>query len=130
MAREWAAKHFVFAAVTLVIGLVIGGLGPRAEVRSLRARLDDVESQPRARAVGRELANVFRGRPWEGEAPSPSSASPTPSNPRGPTDPGDDEPEAIIADDAALVENIDRMKEAMEIRRTQAIAALREQAEA
>ena len=43
MAREWGARHFVLAAVTLVVGLVIGGLGPRAEVRSLRARLEQLE---------------------------------------------------------------------------------------
>lgn len=136
MAREWAAKHFVLAAVTLVVGLVIGGLGPRAEVRSLRAQLEEIGDAPRGRVGSRDIASIFRGRPWEGAAadPAPSPGSDTEREPRAdrqdPPDatPGEAGAEPVV--DGSFDENADRMKEAMELRRTQAIAALREQAEA
>ena len=136
MAREWAAKHFVLAAVTLVVGLVIGGLGPRAEVRSLRAQLEEIGDAPRGRGVGRDIASMFRGRPWEGSVPEdpPLAEDGTERKPRpkqaDPADPEAEDAEGEPIVDGTFDENAARMKEAMEIRRAQAIAALREQADA
>lgn len=114
---EWRAKHLLGAAGALVVGLAVGGLGPRAEIRSLRARLAAAEEQaPPERDVGREIAQVFQGRPWEPpETPPPA--------PDAPADPPPAEP-------AGPVESLDAVRDAMDIRRTQARAALQQQADA
>lgn len=143
MAGEFGAKPLMAAAVALVVGLAIGGLGPRSQVRGLQEQLTAAQEKVCDRAVGREIANVFRGRPWEGDAAPPSAeaedGAPAPDRPpRMKRQQGlqvrvdddgatvDDGGDAIVAGDPE--EQVAWAKEAMELRRAQALAALREQA--
>jgi hypothetical protein len=135
MRDGWAAKHLVLAAVALVFGLVIGGLGPRSEVRALQARVDELEAKP-CRG-GAEVTSLFRGRMWEND-----QTAPPPEEPVAPAPPSRPEPAEVVAapsepsaapSGASTPPNVDgeaaeQIKEGLQIRRAQAIAALREQA--
>ena len=128
-----SAFSLVAAAFALLLGLVIGGFGPRREARELREALDrqpEAECEDRGQ-VSREIASVFRGRPIEDRMPSGTSDVPDAADEgqersedgtRGrrdaARDAGDepDDPE----------ESLRLAKEAMELRRTQARAALEE----
>ncbi|MEQ1500800.1 MAG: hypothetical protein ABMB14_01150 [Myxococcota bacterium] len=136
MTRDGLAKQLVLAAVMVVVGLVIGGIGPRSEVRSLRARLDELEHRPCQNTTGRDLAGLFRGRPWDGgAAPEAAPDEPTDAPPDAPvvvvpTDPDGARPGDAPPGEAAgpSPDELDAIRDAMELRRTQALAALREQA--
>src|SRR5688572_1367528 len=78
MAAEWRAKHLLGAAVALVIGLAVGGLGPRSEARGLREQLAVARDRECEREVGREIATVFQGRPWEPAPPPDPPPDPLP----------------------------------------------------
>jgi hypothetical protein len=133
--RDWKGKHVFAAAIALVVGLVVGGIGPRAEVRSLQARVAELEDRGgRSRNVGRQIfGEVFRPR-VEAQAPPADATAPDPvpedpdqaevRRPSGREDPDVDEPAAA----ESRAEGAQRMKDALELRRTQARAALREQA--
>jgi hypothetical protein len=140
------AVHVVVAVIALVVGIAVGGLGPRAEVRALRAQLDEA-GDCAGGAVGSEIANVFRGRPWEeGEGTSgrrvipandgahpPDAGPPLDSDtPKGEPDPegfrvnwssGDGEDQPANPEEAMKL-----AREAMELRYAQARAALLEDA--
>jgi hypothetical protein len=134
-----SAKHLLLAAVALVFGLVIGGLGPRSEVRALQARVDELEAAPRR--GGAQVTSLFRGRMWENEAsgspaPEPSADVVAPS-PEPAAEPSDAEPPSQVPSsppsgpgDAPPLDDhaAEQIKEGLQIRRAQAIAALREQA--
>lgn len=129
--RDWGAKHLIAAALMLVVGLIAGGVGPRAEVRELRDQVKALEERPCAKGSGRQIANVFGGRPW-GSTPSESSKE----NPRDQEpdaeEPKDRDVEVKIGNgkdlDEPSDEDIGLVKDALALRRTQAMAALREQA--
>ncbi len=120
----------VFAALALVAGLVIGGLGPRQEARRLRETLEAAPAPADCAGdraeVSRQIAQVFRGRPLEDRLPGVGGAS------GGAADPGgaaSDDGAALGGDamDAALEdpeEAIRLAKQAMELRRAQARQAL------
>lgn len=139
---DWGPAQLALAAVALVIGLGIGGLGPRAEVRDLRARLTELEARPCEEGQGR-MARLFGGS-WPTRAPSESADTPTapsddvavdgPAQPE-PPDPAPPEGTAPGSDDGATAPNVDpersgteEMLDLLDVRRAQAVAALRQQA--
>lgn len=100
-------RHVLVAAVALAVGLVLGGLQPRADVRRLEARVaEQRECRP---LLGSEL---FR------------AMGPPPAAPPGPADPAAPEPDrASQADDLAEGRTL------LAARRAQARAALIEGAD-
>jgi hypothetical protein len=127
--RDWGAKHLILAVLMLVVGLVAGGVGPRAEVRSLRDQISELEERPCAQGTGRQIAQVFGGRAWEAPRPQPGKDEGK-TEPAG-DDAENDEPEVHFEageGEEMGPENLDLMKEALVLRRSQALAALREQA--
>ena len=132
MAGDWGAKHLLLAAVALVCGLALGGLAPRSEIRGLRGQLaEQGDRGERRRDVGRELATVFRGRPWEGdEGGEGAPAAAVAETPTAPPPPDGESDEVFDAPDEVPEEGLDAMRDAMELRSTQARAALAQQAEA
>jgi hypothetical protein len=126
------AQTLLVGAVLLVVGLVLGGLGPRQEARQLRVALaaaEDVECVDRA-AVTRQIAGVFQGRPLDAQLPEGAA----------PDGDGEDAPgERVIvvggdgggapdteAEPQDPEEAVRVAKQAMELRRAQARAALAE----
>ena len=133
MAVEFGPRHFLLAGFAVVVGLVVGGLGPRSELRDLRERVAEAEAHACDRPMGTDIARVFRGRPWEPPADDTPSDDGVAAAPPVPPEPGG-HVEITIGDDddqdAPPDESMDAMRDAMELRRTQAVAALREQASA
>ena len=141
MASE-LAKIVVAAGVSLVVGLAIGGVGPRAEVRALRTRLDamqEVDCGPSD--LPAELAGVLQGRPWQDErSPSPAPDAPVAPAPAPAPAPelGDDDPVVLgeeveemaptAAGQEGMADELDAAREAIGIRNRQAWRALDEQA--
>lgn len=133
MARKIGAGHVIVAALGIVAGLALGGLAPRGESRTLRARIAELEDQEcSSPSLGRDVASVFRGRPWE------PPAAPEPDLDVYEGDPDDDEAEPGLrvqvgdGDPGGASpppeESLELMRTAMEARRAQARQALREQA--
>lgn len=85
--RSWVPA-LLAGAVALVVGLVLGGLGPRSEVRELRDKVFDLERQAARRAplLGSELTDILTrstalserragvAAPSEGGPPDPAVA--------------------------------------------------------
>jgi hypothetical protein len=125
----------VMAVGALLVGLVVGGLGPRAQVRALEKQLAEAEECPTS-TMGTELANVFRGRPWDGDRPPPAPApvpDPVPEAPEPEPeeeggfqitfgDDGGEDPESMTKED--IDQQLVLAREAMELRYAQAREAL------
>jgi len=125
-------RFVAVGVVALLVGVVLGGLGPRAKLRALEG--DGVAAEKCERSsVGRQLASAFRGRPWEARGdrepearvePEPA-AEPTPE-PDAPVEPFRLE----IGDEAPAPEDVEEgmemMRDAMRLRQSQARAALEE----
>lgn len=138
------AVQILVAVFALVLGLVIGGIGPRAQVRSLEQQLAEANECPTS-TMGSEIANVFRGRPWEDEqrprrrvrkieTPDPK---PVAESAEAGEEPKDDEGgirfefgdgEKTMTPDE-LEANLDLAREALEIRYAQAREALLQDAD-
>lgn len=113
--------HAALAAAALLLGLILGGLGPRAELRAVRTAAP-AASAPRN--AGAQVARLFQGRPVSASA----GRDPVPS-PRDDTDPGaapsgDTDPPRPMSP-----ENLDTLRSAMAIRLAGARAALAEDAD-
>ena len=134
MNERFGPRQLVLIGIAVAVGLVLGGLGPRSEVRALREEIAERGDANCDRQVGREIASVFQGRPWEpSDGADPAAEAP-------PTAPGpeqsqsgfevtvNDEPVGEGDGEEPDPETLDAMRDAMELRRTQAEAALREQA--
>lgn len=144
--KSFSAIHMLAAVLALVVGLVIGGLGPRSELRRVEKKLAELEERPCQVRTGADIAKIFQGRPWEeGDARLPK-ADPEPEPPPEPAeeptdgaaveeeeggvkvnfdfggDKGDAEPEDVE-------EAMNLAREALELRHEQAMAALYEDAE-
>jgi hypothetical protein len=140
-------KQIALVAVALVLGLVLGGLGPRRDVRTLEERIATMEKESRRRSsVGSDLAALMAG----GNRPAPSPRTPPRTNPLGDRDPAAlaaENPEAAelaaridadqenvggeIADElnkGISDEQLEVARTALELRRAQARASLMEDA--
>ncbi len=138
-------REIAVAAVALLIGLIAGGVGPRAELTAMMAKVDAVDAERCKNTVGKDLATFFGGA-RDGGAPLVGAAPKLAERPtlRQPTEP---EVEAALADleaeeDAAKEEIQDGLRDALadgeelglarsalELRRAQARAALVEEAD-
>lgn len=128
-------RVLVVGAVALVVGLGLGGLAPRAELRSLRDQVEKLEEQGgkcEGRGIGRELASAFQGRPMEAaleedEVEAIERARDHEAEPEDGVhvkfDVGDGE--EVTPED--VEQGLKMAKDAMALRRTQARAALGEQ---
>jgi hypothetical protein len=102
-------RHVLVAAVALAVGLVVGGLRPRAEARRLEADLVELEDQECRPLLGSELVRALR--------------PPPPATDEAPPEPEEEEPDDVDADDLAEGRTI------LAARRAQARAALIEDAD-
>ncbi len=144
-------KYIAVAAVAIVLGVLLGGIGPRGEARDLRDRIREIEETPCTNQFGRDLALLMgQGVGRTGSEPLPFDDEPAPAG-------GERSPEEIAAENPAAAEMAQAMEEAeaeaeeevreavleglsdeeeleafrtaLELRRAQARAALREQAD-
>ncbi len=123
------------ASLAIVLGLILGGLPARSEIRAVRAEVRRLEK--RDCGVGGDLASMFGARPMIGAArPAEPQAQPAPA-PAPPTDAG-----AAVGLKVEVHRSADDihgraegprnelrlMREGLDLRRTQARAALMEEA--
>lgn len=134
-------RYWVVAAVALVVGLVIGGIAPRAELRRVQAELEEARSK-QGRGVGSDLARMFgrgglRAAARGEEAPivvDPGTAAPPARDDDAadaPPPPGERRRarlEARREGEDGEPQDLGAVREALELRRTQARAALVEDA--
>jgi hypothetical protein len=138
-------KQGILAMLCLTAGFLVGGLGPRAELRDAQAQLDEWKEQGCDEpGVGRGLAALFQGRPadfarpdsdfdppdFEDPAepsPEPEPAQVDPPDPLDPPPPEERAPDPLLSPDD--LDELDAARTALDMRRTQARAALREQAD-
>ena len=131
-------KYAIAAVVAVLLGLVLGGLGPRAEVRALEDRIAELEKKDCKSGVGAGLASMFGNRPLMDEfaggrreielpeaAPEPEEDGAVPQKEDGIVIDFGDGPTKVDSPEQAKA----MAKEALEIRRTAARAALEEDAE-
>ena len=97
-------NQIVLAALSLLVGLVLGGLGPRSEVRHLQKQLEEQPDGPCVSTVGADLAALMGGRNRGQQAPQRS-----PLGDREPAELAEMNPEA-----AELVESMSDEQERME----------------
>ena len=128
----------VVGIVTLALGLLLGGLAPRSELRDLRAQLDGQPQKCEKSGIGRQIASAFRGRPWEGGlSDEDRPAAPIDEPVAAPSDePSENKIEFNFGDGEEgrpkpedIEEGMDMMRAAMQLRKTQARAALDEVAD-
>jgi hypothetical protein len=127
------------AAVAMVVGLALGGLAPRSEIRSLKSQVEDLQDKDcGTRGVGREIASAFQGEPWkaaldEDEAAALDRARDGQNKAEEPEEEKDGlNFEWKIGDDGEvdpedLEQGLQMAKDAMAMREAQARAALDEQ---
>ncbi len=94
-------KYIAWAAAALVLGLVVGGLGPRQKVRKLQAELDELAAQPCQSDFGRDLA-MLMGR----------GTGPQLRRPGVPPPPGERSAEEILAEHPGAAEELAELEEA------------------
>ena len=67
MATGGALQGLVAAVLGLAAGVILGGIGPRSEVRDLREQLASAEEcADKPSELGRQFAEALSGKPWEG----------------------------------------------------------------
>jgi len=129
-------RFVVVGIVALAVGLVLGGLGPRAELRTLKDQLDGKPAKCESSGIGRQIASAFRGRPWEANLDDDEIAGDPEPEPEPTAEPAAPENGIQInfgngedgegPDPEDIEEGIDMMRDAMQLRKTQARAALDE----
>ncbi len=116
-------REIAVGAIALLIGLVIGGVGPRAELNRMMQTVQSVDAERCKNTFGEDLATFFGGAQAGGlplVAPAPRSAPPeTRAAIESGPDPRDAEVEAALAqieaDEAAATQEVaDGMRAALE----------------
>ena len=141
MTSSFSPSHLILAAIALVIGLALGGLGPRSDARALRTRVAELEAtcEP-SNGARRTIAEFFDPRRWDAERPPTAPAPrPSPSEPEAidapvasapspePSTRGANVPPSL-GGDGPDPGRVAEMYEALDLRRAQARRALIEQA--
>jgi len=123
-------RYAIAAAVALIVGIVLGGIFPRAEVRELRSEIAELEGRECRTPVGQELATLLTRPPVPQPEPAPEAPEAWEETERVEVPPPEetDVPE-VPEPDLTPEEGIEVMKEALELRRVQARAALLEDAD-
>lgn len=127
-------KQVLLAVVAVVLGFVLGGLGPRAQLRTLEASIEDLAAERCEQRVGRDLAAMFGAARTSGP---PSQAPYVPPHARELTvEPREDtaaaEPAEVLPPEdpaEAMEEELEAARTALDLRRAQARAALMEDAD-
>lgn len=130
---------FAIAAATFLLGLVVGGIGPRGEVADLQQEVFRLEREAsRGGNAGRELAALIT-KGLENRAPGQDGITIAPVRPPDATDdggpppdqhvgtreiPGEDAPPPPVADEGPRT--LEAARDALAVRRRQARAALLE----
>ena len=142
--RGSAVRAMVAGAVGLVVGLALGGLSPRAELRALQDQVSALEEQKDCeggRGIGREIASAFRGRPIEAALEEDEVAAIDRAREQEEVDEPEEEDddgvnfEFTIGEDGEeptpenMEEGLQMAKDAMAMRQAQAEAALQDQIE-
>lgn len=127
-------KQILAAAIALVIGLVLGGLGPRAQVRVLEDRVEHLEARDCSRGggLGGGLATMLGERALNmPEAPPPSPSEPPPEPARAEEAGAVPEPAVELGveldDTGEGAPDLGAVADMMEVRRAQAHQAMLEQ---
>ena len=147
--RALGVQGLLVAACAFLLGLMLGGLEPRANARALQVKLEACEARPCSPAdLGTDLARMFAGRAFE---PTATPAAPQPSPrpraqvettdeaPRGPAlvTPVPVEPRVEVvrpdtedgdATDRGPARDVDAMRDMMNLRQKQVRASLIEDA--
>lgn len=136
--KSFGAVHLLAAVVALVIGLVVGGLGPRGELRRVEKKLAELEERPCQGRTGAEIAKIFQGRPWEEgkvKVPEPPPAPAPVDDAEEADEPEDDggfriefNTDGSDSEPQDVGEAMKLAREALDLRHEQAMAALREDA--
>ena len=144
-------KYVAIAALALVLGIVLGGLGPRNDLRALERKVASMDEGPCESTLGKDLAALMGGVGGPATNARPRRNPPRPAtNALGDRDPdviaaenpeaaalvdemntGDEEAGAIAEElaDGIDSEQLDLARTALELRRAQARAALIEGAQ-
>jgi hypothetical protein len=112
-------RYVLAAAVALVVGIVVGGLNPRAEVRRLQAEAVQMKEKECRSLLGSEIARAIQ----RGQDPAAPPPEPQPEGEPAPPPPAQADPEQEQEDDLAEGRTI------LAARRAQARAALLEGAD-
>lgn len=129
-------REIVIAAVALVLGAVLGGVLPREQVRDLKAQVAQLSDRDCRPKLGQQLAGMLvkprptpKSKKWEPviTAPpeKPDEAAPAPAPAPEPPAPSSDTGSSA----APGTQGIEQAKEALALRRTQARAALLQDAD-
>lgn len=131
-------RLFVIAALSLIGGIVIGGLGPRQELRALRAQMAELEETDCPNeTISKDLAALFGAAggarsPERAEADRLAAENPEVAEQLDEMDAARDEARAEMGDalreNAANADELKAARTALELRRAQARAALVEDA--
>ncbi|MEQ1567901.1 MAG: hypothetical protein ABMA64_19840 [Myxococcota bacterium] len=126
---EWRAKHLVAVVAALVLGLVIGGFGPRREVRQLRRDVQVAERGGR-RDVGKQLfGEVLQPRVTAADPPNQDEPTELPPDAADGPEPAPRSDRRSTRGSGPDPQSLEQMKQALDLRQAQARAALLEQAE-
>jgi hypothetical protein len=129
-------RHVIVAAIALVVGLVVGGVGQRAQLAAMTAEIRDLRDRRCDDRPG-DLTRLFGGSPAPTASADPDAApEPAPRRHRADAPLGDDEtppahepPRAEEDTDEAEPPRIEGARTALAARRAQARAALIEDAD-
>lgn len=132
-------RALIAAALALLLGVVLGGLGPREDLRAAEARITELEAKECERPVAEGFAALLaagaasRGGPSGDrpeDPPTPEAQREDGARPDAPPEeaPEADEPRSDVPV-SGEARSLDSARAAMEIRRTQARAAMIERAD-
>lgn len=145
-------KQVALVAVAFLLGIVVGGIPPRAELREISKRQDALQAELRRSTLGADLASLFGAGHAPGAATGATGSAPPADGgvpaPRRPDQIVAEQPEAQRAADELREaqwaaedqvkkgfqegpsdEELDLARAALELRRAQARAALEEDAD-